>query len=95
MATLIQTNTLIEFQKIVEEILKTKNKIGMLTALYTNENIGSLTTDEIQAIPGFEHVTAQELSAAAAALLAINTTLGEYSGTSNTMRLVRILSNLP
>ena len=93
--TIVQRNVLSEIQAIASELLSIKARMVSITAMYINEDLGSLTDADFAALAEFAHITATEFRAAGAALVAVNTALGDYSPTSNVARLLRIVKAVP
>jgi hypothetical protein len=93
--TIAQQNVVSEFQQLSTDLIKAKYRMIALVAMYTNEGIGSVTTPDLQGYPDFAHITAAELQAAGAALSAVNTTLGDFSGGSNVAALMKIVKAVP
>ncbi len=93
--TNVQQNIVSELQALAGELLSIKNRLNSLTEMYTNEGIGALTDADFQLYAEFVHITAAELSAAAGALVAVNTALGDFTAGSNVSKLLKILRNVP
>jgi hypothetical protein len=94
-ANLVQQNILVEMQIMASELLSFKARIVSLIAMYTNEGIAALTDADFAAMVEFAHITAVENAAAGAALVAINTALGDYTPTSNVAKLLKIVKSVP
>ena len=92
MLSLIQQNILDQIQQLAERQVDDKAVMTRLIGMWGNEFAQMPTLDDLQAYPGFAHITPQELGDGAAALLAINTTLGEFNvPTSNVVKLLKIV----
>jgi hypothetical protein len=93
--TIAQKNMLSEIQTIASELLSIKARMVSIIAMYTNEGLNDLTDADFVALPEFAHITAVEFQAAVAALVAVNTALGDYSASSNVAKLFRIVRGVP
>jgi hypothetical protein len=93
--TTVQKNVLAEIQTIASELLSIKARMVSLVAMYTNEGIASLADDDLKELSEFAHVTMVELQAAGGALVAVNTSLGDYTPTSNVAKLLKIVKAVP
>jgi hypothetical protein len=93
--TLAQQNVVSELQTMASEVVRTKYRMIALVQMYVNESIGSLTTDDLHWYADFAHLTAAELQDAAAALAAINTTIGDFGAASNAAKLLKIVKAVP
>jgi hypothetical protein len=91
----VQQNILTEMQTIGRQMLALKNRLTVIVAMYQAENMSTLTDADIQVLPDFAHVTAQELTAAKNALEAINIAVGEYAAGTNATKLMRIVDQVP
>lgn len=90
--TNIQQNILDQIQQLAERQVEDKATMTRLIGMWGNEFPQLPTLADLQALPGFAHMTPQELSDGAVALLAINTTLGEFNvPTSNVVKLLKIV----
>lgn len=90
--TNIQQNILSRIQKLAQTEIDAKNEATTLIGMWGNEFPQLPTLDDLQAYAPFAHITPQELSDAAAALLAINTPRGEFNvATSNIVKLLKIV----
>lgn len=91
--TQIQQNILSRIQKLSQTELDAKNEATALIGMWGNE-FGTLPTlADLQAYPPFAHITPTELSDGAGALLAINSTRGEFNVTgSNVVKLLKIVN---
>lgn len=92
--TNVQQNVVSEIQKIAVELISIQARLTTLSTMYTNESIGSLTDADFAQYAPFAHILAAEFTAAAGALVAINTTLGTNS-TSNWAKLLKIVDIVP
>ena len=93
--TIAQQNVVSELQIIAADVIKAKYRMIALVQMYTNESIAALTTGDLQAYADFAHLTAAELQEAAAALAAINTTIGDFGASSNVAKLLKIVTAVP
>jgi len=93
--TIAQQNVVSELQIMASDVVRTKYRMIALVQMYTNEAIGSLTTEDLQIYAEFAHMTATELQEAAAALAAINTTIGDFGAASNAAKLLKIVKAVP
>lgn len=92
--TNVQQNIVSELQTMASQLVSVQSRCTLLAAMYTNENIGSLTDADFAVIPSFAHITAAELQAAAVAIAAINTALN--AGTpSNWSKMLKITEGMP
>lgn len=92
--TNVQQNVVSEIQKIASELISIQARLTTISAMYSNESIGSLTDADFAAYEPFKHILASEFAAAAGALVAVNTTLGTNS-TSNWAKLLKIVDIVP
>lgn len=93
--TIAQQNIASEIQKISSELVSIKGRMTALTQMYTNEGMGNLTDADFATYPEMAHVTGVEFQGAGAALVAINTTLGDWSANSNVAKMLKILKGMP
>ncbi len=93
--TNVQQNVASEIQKISSELLSIKARLNSITLMYASEGLATLPTEEFAALAEFAHVTAPEFQGAATALGAINTTLGDFTPTSNVAKLLKIVTGVP
>jgi hypothetical protein len=93
--TNVQQNIASEMQQIASELLSVKMRMLTLTQMYTNEGMATLPDSEFAKYAELAHITAAEFQGAGAALVAINTTLGDFTANSNTSKLSKILKSLP
>jgi hypothetical protein len=91
----VQTNIVSEIQTISSELLSIKGRMTSLVGMYANEGISALTDADYASYPPFAHIIAAELQAAGAALVAINTALGDWTPTSNVAKLLKIVTAVP
>jgi hypothetical protein len=90
--TNIQQNILSRIQALAAQEVKNKSEATLLSGMWANEFSVVPTTQDLQAYPPFAHITTAELTDAAAALVAINTTRGEFSTAgSNVVKLLKIV----
>lgn len=90
--TNVQQNILSRIQRLAKLQVDTKSEMVQLIGMWGNEFASAPATSELQQYAPFAHITQVELSDAAAALVAINTTLGEFSSaTSNVVKLLKIV----
>ena len=92
--TNVQQNVVAELQKIAGELISIQGRLTAIAAMYTNEGIGSLTDADFAAYGPFAHIVATEFTAAAGALVAVNTTLGS-GPSSNWAKLLKIVEGVP
>ena len=90
----VQQNVCSAIQTIAVDLIAMQQKLTSLGAMWTNENISALTDADFAALAPFAHITAAEFTAAGAALVAINTTLGS-GATSNWAKLLKIVTIVP
>ena len=91
--TIIQTRVLEQIQALANTEVANKATLTRLIGMWANEFPVAPTTAELQTYPDFAHMTQEELVAAAGALSAINTTLGEFNvPTSNVVKLLKIVT---
>jgi len=89
--TIIQTRVLEQIQALANTEVTNKATLTRLIGMWANEFPVAPTTAELQT--DFAHMTQEELVAAAGALSAINTTLGEFNvPTSNVVKLLKIVT---
>lgn len=93
--TQVQKNVISEMQTMASELLSIKGRMTSLTAMYANEGIAALTDADFAVIAPFAHILAAELQAAGAALVAVNTALGDWTPTSNVAKLLKIVTAVP
>lgn len=93
--TLMQRNICSEVQALAEEVLRLKARIATVSSLYVSEGIGSLTDGDFTEVPDFAHVTAAEFSQAAAAIVAVQATIGEYATGTNATKLCKVILRVP
>lgn len=92
--TMVQQNVCSKIQAIAIDLIAMQQSLTSLGAMWTNENIGSLTDADFAELAPFAHITAAEFVAAGGALVAINTTLGSGAG-SNWAKLLKIVTTVP
>jgi len=90
----VQQNVATEIQSVARELIVIQSRLTVITQMWANENMASLTNEDFAAISSFAHVTAAEFLAAATALAAVNTALGT-NATSNWAKLVKIVDGVP
>jgi len=93
--TEVQKNIVSEMQTISSELLSIKGRMTSLVGMYANEGIGVLADADLAGTAPFAHVLATELQAAGAALVAINTALGDWTSASNIAKLLKIVTAVP
>lgn len=90
--TAIQQNILSEIQQLAQGLVDDKAQMTKLIGMWGNEFPQLPASEDLQALPEFAHISPQELSDAAVALLAINTTLGEFNApAANVVKLLKIV----
>lgn len=90
--TSIQQNLLSRIQKLAKSQVDAKAEMTQLIGMYGNEFPTPPTTVDLQSYPPFAHITTAEFVDAAGALVAINTTLGEFNvAASNVVKLLKIV----
>jgi len=90
--TSIQANILSRIQKLAKQEVEVKSEMVQLIGMWGNEFPTAPTTADLQQFGPFAHITQAELLDAAAALVAINGTLGEFNvATSNVVKLLKIV----
>lgn len=70
-----QKNAVSEMQAMASLLVTARTKATLLSEIYTNESLGSLTNEDFAEIPAFAHITAAEFQAAAVAINSIVTAL--------------------
>lgn len=89
-----QKNAISEMQAMASLLVTARSKATLLSEIYTNEGLGSLTNEDFAAIPAFAHITATEFQAAAQAINAVVTTLN--AGTpANWAKILKITETMP
>ena len=89
--TIIQTRVIEQIQALANESVSAKEAMTRLIGMYGNEFAVPPTTEQLQEYPEFAHMTQDEFTAAAGALVAINTVLGEFDdANSNVVKLLKI-----
>lgn len=92
--TNVQKNIASELQSMAATLVLIQSRTALLSSMFTNENMASLTDQDFAAIPGFAHITSAEFVAAATAIAAVNTTLN--AGTpSNWAKMLKITETMP
>ena len=90
--TNVQQNVLSRIQKLAKTQVDAKSEMVQLIGMWGNEFPTAPATVDLEKFAPFAHITQAELLDAAAALVAINTTLGEYNAaTSNVVKLLKIV----
>ena len=88
----VQQNVLSRIQKLAKSQVDAKSEMVQLIGMWGNEFPTAPTTADLEKFTPFAHITQAELIDAAAALVAVNATLGEYSvATSNVVKLLKIV----
>lgn len=77
--TPVQKNVIKELQFLSKVLIAYKTRVRNVVEQYGNEGIANLLDADIQALPGLEGVTAQELQAAKGAHDSMATAAGEYT----------------
>ena len=91
----VQKNVASEIQALATDLLRIKNRLAVVTAMYGSEGMAQLTDADYADLPEFAHVTVQEMTAAKNALGEVNAALGEYVAGTAVTRLMRIVSAVP
>ena len=94
-ASMVQMNIMTEMQAIATAQLAMKNRLQALVAMWSAEGMSALTDADIQELAEFEHVTAQELTAAKNAMDTIASAVGEYAAGTAATKLLRIVLCVP
>lgn len=94
--TNIQQDVLSSIQDLASNLVSDKGTFTKLIGMWGNEFPTMPTQEQLEEYEPFKHMTVQELSDAAGALVAINTVLGEFSvAGSNVVKLLKIVANVP
>ena len=89
-----QKNAISEMQAMASLLVTARSKATLLSEIYTNEGLGSLTNEDFVEVPAFAHITAAEFAAAAAAINSIVTALN--AGTpANWAKILKITETMP
>lgn len=89
----IQQNIIIRIQALALNQVNDKAELMILIGMYGNEFPSPPSTADLQLYPATAHITQQEFTDAAGALVAINTSLGEFSTAgSNVVKLLKIVT---
>lgn len=89
-----QKNAISEMQALASLLVTARSKATLLSEIYTNEGLGSLTNEDFAVIPQFAHITATEFQAASVAIAAIVTALN--AGTPAAWaKMLKIVEGLP
>lgn len=91
----VQKNVASEIQALATDLLRIKNRLAVVTAMYSSEGMAQLTDADYAELPEFAHVAVQEMTAAKNALVEINVALGEYVGGAAVTRLMRVVNKVP
>ena len=91
----VQKNVASEMQAIATDILRLKNRLAVVVAMYGAESMATLTDADYAELSELAHCTVAEMNAARAALNDINTALGEYVAGTAVTRLMRIVNVVP
>lgn len=66
-----QKNAVSEMQAMASLLVTARTKATLLSEIYVNETLASLTNEDFAEVPSFAHITAAEFSAAAIAISTI------------------------
>jgi len=91
----VQKNVASEIQALATDLLKIKNRLAVVVAMYASEGMASLTDADYAELAELAHVTVAEMTAAKNALNEINTALGEYTVGTAATRLMRVVNVVP
>jgi len=92
--TSAQKNAVSEMQVMAAILVVARTKATLLSEIYTNEDLGSLTNDDFAEIPAFAHITAAEFQAAAVAINSIVTALNAGTPAAWT-KMLKITETMP
>lgn len=88
-------NLAAEMQRLATEVIAINNRLALVVAMYTTENMASLTDADYAALPELSHATVAEMTAAKNALSEVKTAIGDYVVGSVATRLMKIVSSVP
>jgi hypothetical protein len=91
----VQKNVASEMQAIAADVLRLKNRLAVVIAMYQTEGMAGLVDADYAELSEFAHVTVPEMTAARNALNEVNTALGEYAAGTAVTRLMRIVNVVP
>lgn len=91
----VQMNLAAEMQRLATELISINNRLALVVAMYTTENMASLVDADYAALPELSHATVTEMTAAKNALSEVKTTIGDYVAGSVATRLMKIVSSVP
>jgi len=91
----VQKNVASEMQAIAADVLRLKNRLAVVIAMYQAEGMAGLADADYSELSEFAHVTVTEMTAARNALNEVNTALGEYAAGTAVTRLMRIVNVVP
>jgi hypothetical protein len=91
----VQKNVASEMQAIAADVLRLKNRLAVVIAMYQAEGMTGLTDADYAELSEFAHVTVIEMTGARNALNELNTALGEYAAGTAVTRLMRIVNSVP
>lgn len=89
-----QKNGVSEMQAMASLLVSARSKATLLSEIYVNEELASLTDEDFAEVPGFAHITAVEFAAAAAAINSIVTSLNAGTPAAWT-RMPKIVETMP
>ncbi len=92
--TNVQKNIASELQAMAGQLVLVRARPRLLTEMYTNEALGSLTDEDFTEVPAFAHITAAEFAAAAAAINSIVTALNTGTPAAGT-KMLKITETMP
>jgi predicted AAA+ superfamily ATPase len=93
--TNVQTNILFSMQQIAVRQLELQNLMSAAVAMYAAEGLNALVDADIQAVPAFAHISAQDLQGAKNAMDTINTAIGGYVAGTPATKLLRVVDKVP
>ena len=94
-ASMVQQNILTEMQQIATEQLAMKGRLEAVVAMWSAENMVTLTDTDLAELAEFAHVTAAELAAAKNGMDSIVTAIGAYAAGTPAIKLLRIVLTVP
>ena len=91
----VQMNLAAEMQFLATELISINNRLAIVVAMYTTENMASLADADYAALPELSHATVAEMNAAKNAFSEVKATMGDYIPGSVVTRLMKIVSTIP
>jgi len=89
-----QKNGVSEMQAMASLLVSARSKATLLSEIYVNEGLASLTDEDFAEVPSFAHITATEFQAAAVAINSIVTSLDAGTPAAWT-RMLKIVETMP